>query len=79
VIFRGHAPQVATIDEAHRVHLQEISEGRDFGTEIEVLAGVSANDTLIVNPWDSIADGQQVRIQPPQPQQTSGAPPAEHS
>jgi len=44
-----------------------------------VLAGVSANDTLIVNPWDSIADGQQVRIQPPQPQQTSGAPPAENS
>jgi RND family efflux transporter MFP subunit len=79
VIFRGHAPQVATIDEGHRVHLREISEGRDFGTEIEVLAGVGANDTLIVNPWDSIADGQQVRIQPPQPQQTPGAPPAEHS
>jgi RND family efflux transporter MFP subunit len=79
VIFRGKAPQVATIDPGHRVHLREITEGRDFGTEIEVLAGVSANDTLIVNPWDSIADGQQVRIQPPQPQQSSGAPPAEHS
>jgi RND family efflux transporter MFP subunit len=78
VIFRGTAPQVATIDEGHRVHLREISEGRDFGTEIEVLAGVSANDTLIVNPWDSIADGQQVRSQPPQPQQTSSTPPAEH-
>ena len=79
VIFRGKTPQVATIDQAHRVQLREITEGRDFGTEIEVLAGVSASDTLIVNPWDSIADGQQVRIQPPQPQQTSGAPPAEHS
>ena len=79
VIFRGKTPQVATIDQAHRVQLREITEGRDFGTEIEVLAGVSASDTLIVNPWDSIADGQQVRIQPPQPQQNSGAHPAEHS
>jgi len=79
VIFRGKTPQVATIDQAHRVQLREITEGRDFGTEIEVLAGVSASDTLIVNPWDSIADGQQVRIQPPQPQQDPGAHPAEHS
>ena len=79
VIFRGKTPQVATIDQAHRVQLREITEGRDFGTEIEVLAGVSASDTLIVNPWDSIADGQQVRIQPPQPQQNPGAHPAEHS
>ena len=79
VIFRGKTPQVATIDQAYRVQLREITEGRDFGTEIEVLAGVSASDTLIVNPWDSIADGQQVRIQPPQPQQNSGAHPAEHS
>ena len=79
VIFRGKTPQVATIDQAHRVQLREITEGRDFGTEIEVLAGVSASDTLIVNPWDSIADGQQVRIQPLQPQQNPGAHPAEHS
>jgi RND family efflux transporter MFP subunit len=79
VIFRGKTPQVATVDEAQRVQLRDIAEGRDFGTEIEVLAGINANDTLVLNPPDSIADGQQVRIQPPQPQQGSGAPAAEHS
>ena len=76
VIFRGKTPQVATVDEAQRVRLRDIAEGRDFGTEIEVLAGINANDTLVLNPPDSIADGQQVRIQP---QQGSGAPAAEHS
>ena len=79
VIFRGKTPQVATVDEAQRVRLRDIAEGRDFGTEIEVLAGINANDTLVLNPTDSIADGQQVRIQPPQPQPASGAGAAEHS
>ncbi len=79
VIFRGNAPQVATVDDGQRVRLRDIAEGRDFGTEIEVLAGIGANDTLIVNPPDSIADGEQVRIQPAQTPATSDAHVAEHS
>jgi RND family efflux transporter MFP subunit len=79
VIFRGKAPQVATVDDTQHVRLREIAEGRDFGTEIEVLDGVGANDTLIVNPPDSIADGQQVRIQPSQPQPLPGTAAAEQS
>jgi len=79
VIFRGKSPQVATVDESHHVRLRDIVEGRDFGTEIEVLAGIGPNDTLVVNPPDSLADGAQVRIQPAQPQQSDAAPSAEHS
>jgi RND family efflux transporter MFP subunit len=79
VIFRGKSPQVATVDEGHRVRLRDIAEGRDFGTEVEVLAGIGPNDTVILNPPDSIADGSEVRIQPPQPQPASGAPAAEHT
>ena len=79
VIFRGKAPQVAVVDDGHHVRLRDIAEGRDYGTEIEVLAGIGADDTLILNPPDSIADGQQVRIQAAQPQQAAGAAAAEHS
>ena len=79
VIFRGKSPQVATVDDGQRLRLRDIAEGRDFGTEIEVLAGISANDTLIVNPPDSIADGQQVRVQPPQAQPLPGTAAAEQS
>ena len=79
VIFRGKTPQVATLDAAQRVQLRDIAEGRDFGTEIEVLAGINVSDTLVLNPPDSIADGQQVRIQPPQPQAGAAAPAAEHT
>jgi len=79
VIFRGKSPQVATVDDGQHVRLRDIAEGRDFGTEIEVLAGVGPNDILVVNPPDSIVDGAQVRIQPAQPQESGAAPAAEHS
>jgi len=79
VIFRGKSPQVATVDDGQHVRLRDIAAGRDFGTEIEVLAGIGSNDTLIVNPPDSIADGAQVHIQPAQPQPSGVALPAEHS
>jgi RND family efflux transporter MFP subunit len=64
VLFRAQGLQVATLDDGHRVHLKTITQGRDFGTEIEVLTGLSADDTLVVNPPDSISDGVEVRIAP---------------
>jgi RND family efflux transporter MFP subunit len=67
VLFRTDGLRVAILDDQHRVHLQLITQGRDFGTEIEVLSGVTANDVLVANPPDSIADGAQVRLAPPQP------------
>jgi RND family efflux transporter MFP subunit len=85
VIFRTDNLQVATLDHEQRVHLKKITEGRDFGTEIEVLAGIGADDTLVVSPPDSVADGMQVRVQQPpaqkgQPQRANPATAAtEHS
>lgn len=63
VMFRTANLQVATVDDGHHVRLKNITEGRDFGTEIEVISGIDADDILIVNPADSIADGQEVRVQ----------------
>lgn len=67
VLFRGDHVQVAVLDANHRVHLKTIAEGRDFGTEIEVLTGINADDTLVINPPDSIGEGSEVRVQPSQP------------
>jgi RND family efflux transporter MFP subunit len=65
VMFRTANLQVAAVDDTQHVHLKNITEGRDFGTEIEVLAGLSPADELVVNPPDSLSDGQQVRVQRP--------------
>jgi RND family efflux transporter MFP subunit len=65
VLFRTQGLQVATLDGDHRVHMKTITQGRDFGTEIEVLTGIEPGDTLVVNPPDSISDGSPVRVAEP--------------
>ena len=65
VLFRAQGLLVATVDSSGHAHLRRITQGRDFGREIEVLSGVEENDTLIVNPPDSISDGMQVRVASP--------------
>jgi hypothetical protein len=68
VIFRTEGQQLAILDsDGQHVHLKSISQGRDFGTEIEVLAGISATDTIVVNPPDSLIDGEEVRVAKPKP------------
>ena len=69
VLFRTAGLQVATLDAEHRVHLKTITQGRDFGTEIEVLSGITPDDVLVLNPPDSITDGAQVRVAPEPAQQ----------
>lgn len=68
LIFRAEGAQAATVDEQNRVHLQKITIGRDFGSEVEVVAGLQPGDRVIKTPPDSLYDGETVRIgQPPQP------------
>jgi RND family efflux transporter MFP subunit len=62
LLFRSAGLQVAVVGADHAVHLKNISSGRDFGKSIEVLGGVEANDQVVLNPPDSIAEGATVRI-----------------
>jgi RND family efflux transporter MFP subunit len=62
ILFRAAGLEVATLAPNGRVHLKSIQQGRDFGTEIEVLSGISPTDTLVMNPPDSISEGSEVRL-----------------
>lgn len=68
LLFRGSNIQVASVDAQGHVALKNVKLGRDFGKEVEVLTGVSAKDSLIINPPDSISDGDAVRAVEPQPE-----------
>jgi RND family efflux transporter MFP subunit len=65
VLFRAAGLQVATLDSQQRVTLKSIVQGRDFGNTIEVLSGLAPNESVVLNPPDSITDGVQVRIAAP--------------
>jgi RND family efflux transporter MFP subunit len=65
VLFRAPGLQVATVDAQNHVHLKSVVQGRDFGNTIEILSGVSAGDAVVINPPDSIVDGEIVRVAAP--------------
>jgi RND family efflux transporter MFP subunit len=64
LIFRAQGMQVAVLGSDHKVELRSVELGRDFGNTVEVLAGLNANDRVINNPPDSIAEGMTVEIAP---------------
>jgi multidrug efflux system membrane fusion protein len=64
MLFRSEGPRVAVVGPGDRVQLRPIVIGRDFGTSLEILQGVRANDRVVQNPPDSLEDGQIVRVKP---------------
>ena len=68
LIFRSQGLQVAVIGPDERAKLKSVVQGRDFGTEVEVLSGISGDDPVIINPPDSLSDGGTVRIATPRSQ-----------
>jgi RND family efflux transporter MFP subunit len=69
ILFRDGL-QVATVDHDRKIKLKSVVQGRDFGKTIEILSGIERDDSVVVNPPDSIQDGVPVRIAPPPPPKT---------
>jgi RND family efflux transporter MFP subunit len=61
VIFNQAGLQVAVVEDG-TVHLRKIEVVRDMGTEVEVSAGVTAGEKVILKPRVDIMDGSHVRI-----------------
>jgi RND family efflux transporter MFP subunit len=64
LIFRAEGLQVAVVRDGTRAELVHITQGRDFGTEVEVTSGISEQDLIIVNTPDSLTSGARLRIEP---------------
>ena len=72
LIFREDGMQVATLSADDKVELKPVRLGRNLGTEVEILRGLSMTDTVINSPPDSLSTGEVVKragaSQPAQPQ-----------
>ena len=64
MLFRQEGARVAVVDSDGKVHLRPITIGKDYGTTLEILGGVGLEDRVIINPADSIEEGQQVNVVP---------------
>src|ERR1700678_805955 len=65
MLFRAQGPQVAIVDKDGTVHLRAINIGRDFGATLEILGGIDVNDRMVINPSDSLEEGQKVNVAKP--------------
>jgi RND family efflux transporter MFP subunit len=82
LLFRSEGLRAVTVDANHRTHLRQLTIGRDYGTTLEVLQGLEPNDWIVLNPADSLEEGQEVRVKetakataPGQPAPASAAAP----
>jgi RND family efflux transporter MFP subunit len=62
LLFRGDGLHVATVDARDRVVLKPVTIGRDYGSKVEIVSGLSASDQVILSPPDSLTSGAPVRV-----------------
>jgi RND family efflux transporter MFP subunit len=61
LIFRGEKLQVGVVRKG-KVAVTDVTPGHDFGDQIEIVAGLKADDQVVVNPPDSLVSGQSVKM-----------------
>jgi len=61
LLFRKEGLQVAVVRN-EKAELVGVTPGHDYGSTIEILSGVQATDSVILNPSDSLVGGTPVRI-----------------
>jgi RND family efflux transporter MFP subunit len=62
LLFRPHAVQVGVVGTDGHVSLVAVTLGRDFGTQVEVVAGLRSDQSVVLNPPDSLTQGQVVQV-----------------
>src|SRR5258708_20524508 len=62
LLFRSDGLHVGTVDAHNHVVLKSVEVGQDYGSDIEIVHGLDANDNVILSPPDSLTDGVTVRV-----------------
>jgi len=59
-IINTAGTQVAVVGEGDKIHLQHVTLGRDFGSQVEVLDGLAPGSRVVAAPRDSLYEGLEV-------------------
>jgi RND family efflux transporter MFP subunit len=60
VMFNSQGTRVATVGEGNKLHFQPVVLGRDFGTSIDIQAGLNGTELVVKQPTVSLQEGQLV-------------------
>jgi RND family efflux transporter MFP subunit len=61
LLFQSEGLQVAVLGPDNKVQIRSVKIGRNFGTNVEILSGVSLDEKVIDSPPDSIIAGELVQ------------------
>jgi len=61
LIFRAQGMQVAEVQN-NRIQLVQVKISQDHGATVDITSGLTTSDEIVVDPSDSIASGQQVKV-----------------
>ena len=62
LIFRADGLQVAVVNKNDAVDIRTITMGTDFGKEVQINSGIQPGERVIVNPVDSLLQGEKVHV-----------------
>ena len=62
LIIGSQGVRVAVVGENGLVTIRSVKIGRNYGQTVEALSGVTVADRLILNPSDSLTDGDKVTV-----------------
>ena len=72
LLIRAEGLRVAVLDDKSTIRVRPVKVGRNFGETVEVLDGVTTSDQLVLNPSDSLSEGDKVVVAPPAPAAKKG-------
>ena len=62
LMFNSAGSRVALVQPDNKIKLQVVTLGTDFGKDVEITNGLKPDDKVVMNPPDSLSDGQEVTI-----------------
>jgi membrane fusion protein, multidrug efflux system len=65
LLFRAEGPRLAVVDAEGKVKLKPVEIAQDLGQTLEISHGLEPTDRVVLNPSDSIADGDNVVVVAP--------------
>jgi RND family efflux transporter MFP subunit len=68
LLFRPEGTMAAVVGTDSKLIMKSITIGRDFGNAVEVLEGIDPSDRIVINPPDSLQEGEQVKVTPESPE-----------
>jgi RND family efflux transporter MFP subunit len=63
LLFRSEGASLGVVGSDNRVQIKKVTIGRDLGSKLEIVSGLSPTDRIVVNPVDGLANGTLVRVQ----------------